>query len=77
MKREEIAKKISEIGERALGVDISGKEDLKEQGMDSLGLVALIVAIEDAFSIAFADEDLQPDNLDTLEALTELTGKYI
>lgn len=77
MKREEIAKKISEIGESALGVDISGKEDLKEQGVDSLGLVALIVAIEDAFSIAFADEDLQPDNLDTLEALTELTGKYI
>ena len=60
-----------------MGVDISGKEDLKEQGVDSLGLVALIVAIEDAFSIAFADEDLQPDNLDTLEALTELTGKYI
>ena len=77
MKREEIAKMISEIGESALGVDISGKEDLKEQGVDSLGLVALIVAIEDAFSIAFADEDLQPDNLDTLEALTELTGKYI
>lgn len=77
MKREEIAKKISEIGESALGVDISGKEDLKEQGVDSLGLVALIVAIEDAFSIAFEDEDLQPDNLDTLEALTELTGKYI
>ena len=77
MKREESAKKISEIGESALGVDISGKEDLKEQGVDSLGLVALIVAIEDAFSIAFADEDLQPDNLDTLEALTELTGKYI
>lgn len=77
MKREEIAKKISGIGESALGVDISGKEDLKEQGVDSLGLVALIVAIENAFSIAFADEDLQPDNLDTLEALTELTGKYI
>lgn len=77
MKREEIEKKISEIGESVLGVEIDGEEVLKEQGVDSLGLVALLVAMESAFSITFEDEDLQPENLNTLEALTKLMEKYI
>ena len=45
--------------------------------MDSLGLVALVVGIEEEFGFSFCDSDLQPENLQTLADLIELAGKYV
>ena len=52
-------------------------ESLIESGLDSLALVSLIVSIEYAFDVEFSDDDLQPENLQTLSSLIELTEKYI
>ena len=66
----------------ALALDTTGgelpeEESLKESGIDSLTLVALVVAIEEEFGFSFSDDDLQPENLQTLAALISLTEKYL
>ena len=77
MEREELRKKIQEIAEQTLGAQISENENLKECGVDSLGLVTLVVGIEDELGFTFDDNDLQPENLQELADLIDLTGKYI
>ena len=57
--------------------ELSQEESLKESGIDSLTLVALVVAIEEEFGFSFSDDDLQPENLQTLAALISLTEKYL
>ena len=59
------------------GAELSEEESLKESGIDSLTLVALVVAIEEEFGFSFSDDDLQPENLQTLAALISLTEKYL
>ena len=77
MEREELRGKIEEIAEQTLGVRLSEEESLKECGVDSLGLVAVVVGIEEEFGFSFCDSDLQPENLQTLADLIELAGKYV
>lgn len=60
-----------------IGADLDENESLIESGVDSLALVSLIVSIEYAFDVEFSDDDLQPENLQTLSSLIELTEKYI
>ena len=45
--------------------------------MDSLSLVALIVALEEDFSIEFSDDDLCPEKIEKFEDLVVLVEKYI
>lgn len=71
-----IREKIKELAKEALGAELSEEEDLRESGVDSLGLVSLIVAVEEEFGLTFRDDDLQPERLRTLGDLTELTEKY-
>lgn len=71
-----IREKIKDLAKEALGAELSENEDLRESGVDSLGLVSLIVAVEEAFGLTFRDDDLQPERLKTLSDLAELTEKY-
>lgn len=77
MDREHVKEKIIKMAEETLGAYLEEGESLKESGVDSLSLVMLIVSIEESFGIAFSDDDLQPDNLQTLSNLIELTEKYL
>lgn len=77
MDREELRGRIKKIAEQTLGTELSEEESLKECGVDSLGLVALVVGIEEEFGFSFCDSDLQPENLQTLADLMELAGKYV
>ena len=77
MEREELRGRIEEIAEQTLGAQLSEEESLKECGVDRLGLVALVVGIEEGFGFSFCDSDLQPENLQTLADLIELAGKYV
>lgn len=77
MNREEIKEKIIKIAEETIGAYLEENEPLMESGVDSLSLVTLIVSIEEAFGVAFLDDDLQPENLRTLSSLISLTEKYL
>ena len=49
---------------------IGPDEDLLEQGIvDSLGVIKLIVFVEDTFGIKIVDEDMVPENFQTLSLL--------
>ena len=77
MNREEIKERIVKIAEETIGAYLEEDEPLMESGVDSLSLVTLVVSIEEAFSVAFLDDDLQPENLRTLSNLILLTEKYL
>ena len=49
------------------------KEDL---GFDSLKMVEVIVALEDAFGIEIDESDLDPTRLNTVSDLYHLMGRY-
>jgi len=50
---------------------INPDDNLIENGIiDSLGIQKLIVFLEDAFSIDIADDDLTPDNFESVKAIT-------
>lgn len=51
-------------------------EDLLEQGIvDSLGVIKVIVFIEETFGIKVIDKDIVPENFQTLNALNNLIEK--
>ncbi len=53
-------------------VDIE-KESLVESGViDSLGIMKLVEFIDKEFSIAIGDDELLPDNFETLDTITDL-----
>jgi acyl carrier protein len=58
----------SDLGKRSLVPD----EDLLERGtIDSLGMMKLIVFIEETFGIKVNDEDVVPENFQTLNIMTK------
>ena len=77
MTREQLTEKINEIARENTGAELAEGVCLKECGLDSLSLVAVIAGIEESFGFFFRDDDLQPDNLTTLEALVQLTENYL
>lgn len=49
------------------GLDLKGSDNLIETGIvDSLGIQQLIMFIENEFKIDIADDDLIPDNFETI-----------
>ncbi len=74
---DKICEQVAEIAENETGVSLTEKESLKESGVDSLTLVAIIVALEENYQITFSEDDLQPENLQTLEDLANLVRKYL
>lgn len=74
---QELTNKIIALAYENTGVELSSDENLKASGLDSLSLVVLIAAIEDEFGFQFNDDDLQPDNLNTLSDIKHLVEKYI
>ncbi len=73
--KEKTYKLIADIADE----DIQGdgqrlKEDL---GLDSLGLVTLLIEIEDDFDIVINESDLDPTSLVTVGDIVELVGRYV
>ena len=69
--------KIINIAEQTIGVTLKEDEPLKESGVDSLTLVSLILLVEESFGITFADDDLQPENINALSDIVKITEKYL
>lgn len=58
--------------------EISISNNLQEDiGMDSLGLVMLLLAIEDNFSIELQESDMNPYDLQTVGDVVELVEEYV
>lgn len=52
--------------------DLDDEDSFLEEGViDSLGMIELVSMIEANFGVKVADEELSPDNLDSVRALTE------
>ncbi|MFT4558236.1 MAG: acyl carrier protein [Porticoccaceae bacterium] len=51
-------------------VALGGDDSLLEEGLiDSTGVLELVMFIEEKFDVAVADEELVPDNLDSINGL--------
>lgn len=72
-----ITGKIKELAKESLGAELNDNDSLKECGVDSLALVVLIAEIESNYGFEFDESDLQPDKLNTLADLTEITEKHV
>ncbi len=56
-------------------VNVGEKDSLIETGViDSLGIVKLLAFLEETFSIRIPDDELIPENFETIEAISLLIG---
>lgn len=63
---------------RAAEIDAEETDRLKEDcGLDSLSLVSVVVALEEAAGVTFDDGDLDPAALRTVRDLITLAEKYL
>lgn len=46
-------------------------------GLDSLEMVMLLMEIEDEFEITLDEADMNPYDLETVESVVNLVGKYV
>lgn len=77
MKKIELKNKLVELCLKETDIKVKSNDNLKSAGIDSLALVSLIVAIEEAFEISFDDSDLEPKNLNTLNDILKIVEKYL
>ncbi|MFC1709249.1 acyl carrier protein [Candidatus Omnitrophota bacterium] len=67
------------LTEVAAGLDkksLAPDDDLLAQGIiDSMGIIKLLAFIEKTFGVKVNDEEMVPDNFQTLNAITELINK--
>ncbi len=49
--------------------EFSETDDLLEAGLDSMGIMRLVIFIEEEFGVTLPDDELVPDNLRTLKSL--------
>ena len=47
------------------------EDDLLEAGLDSMGIMRLIMFIEDEYGITLPDTEIEPDNVQTFNALEQ------
>ncbi len=75
----DITNEVYQVIEEVTGsTELSPEQNLKSDiGLDSLSIVTVIVGLEEKFGIMFDDSDLNPDELNTVKDLINLTEKYI
>jgi len=49
----------------------SDEQDLLEAGLDSMGIMRLIMFIEDEYGITLPDTEIEPDNVQTFNRLEQ------
>jgi acyl carrier protein len=68
----------SSLTKRSEHKKIADKDNIIKEGiLDSLGLMHLINYIEETFSLKIDDEELIPDNFETVEVISSLIGRLI
>ncbi len=72
-------KKVYEIIGSICGIEIDSQDKLlsDDLGIDSLGMVALLIELEDSMDIELEESDMNPLLLKTTEDIVKLAEKYI
>jgi acyl carrier protein len=70
--RDEIKNYIAKEFPGSSGVDLDTVDLLEEEIVDSLGIFTLISFIEDKFGVSIDPADINLDNFQTLDTITEL-----
>lgn len=75
----EYKEKIYEIITELSGIQAISDTDtlVSDIGLDSLGMVVLLLKAEETFEIAFAQSDMNPFELSTVEDYVKLILKYM
>lgn len=77
MNKRDVLNTLLNLANDIIGIKVEPFDDLKLSGIDSLSLVSYIVAIEETFSFSFQDDDLEPDNLTTINNILGVMEKYL
>ena len=60
------------------GEDLSADESLTQAGvLDSMGVLELIMFIEEQFGVKIPDEDTLPENLDSIERIVNYVSRRL
>lgn len=59
------------------GVEISSSTLFSEIGIDSVTVIELVMHIDDEFGIDIPPNDLTPENMVSVDALTECAMRYV
>lgn len=60
------------------GITLGGADSLMDRGViDSTGVLELVGHLEKTFGIQVEDEDLVPENLDTVDNLVRFVGRKL
>ena len=51
-------------------------DNLLDAGLDSMGIMRLVLYIEEEFGVVLPDEELEPANLETLASLQQWITKH-
>ena len=63
---------------REEGFELEDSAQLIERGIiDSMGIISLLDFLETEFSIQIESDELVPENLDTVESISELVGRKL
>lgn len=69
---EQIRKRLQELGLLPEGAEIGARESLFDNGiMDSLAMMSVTSHLESFYRITIAEEDLLPENFDTVESIAQ------
>lgn len=58
-------------------ITITDETPFNEIGIDSMAIIELVLFIERKFNVTLSDKDLMPDNLKSINTLTDCTYNYI
>jgi len=51
-------------------------DDLLEAGLDSMGIMRLVLFIEEELGVSLPDEEIEPDNIQTLAAIVNWIERH-
>ncbi len=51
--------------------DFSDNENLIEAGLDSMAIMRLVMFIEERFNVTLPDNEIEPENIQTIQALQQ------
>ena len=56
--------------------EFGANDDLLEAGLDSMGIMRLVIFIEETFGVTLPEEEIQPDNIRTLNNLEQWIQRH-
>jgi acyl carrier protein len=67
---------LQKLAKKAIQMDVNDQDNLITTGViDSLAVMQLVAFIEESFSIKVKDEDIVPENFESIEAISVFVGK--